>query len=78
MATNVTSKGQVTIPKRVRDLLGLVPGSAVDFEVSSQGQVTLRRAGRQSKRRQSRFEKLRGIATIRMTTEEILALTRGG
>jgi antitoxin PrlF len=78
MSTTVTSKGQVTIPKRVRDLLGLVPGSSVDFEVSGEGQVTLRRAGRQSKRRQSRFEKLRGIATVRMTTEEILALTRGG
>ena len=78
MSTTVTSKGQVTIPKRVRDLLGLVPGSSVDFEVSSEGQVTLRRVGRQSKRRQSRFEKLRGIATVRMTTEEILALTRGG
>ena len=78
MSTTVTSKGQVTIPKRVRDLLGLVPGSSVDFEVSGEGKVTLLRTGRQSKRRQSRFEKLRGIATVRMTTEEILALTRGG
>ena len=77
MSTTVTSKGQVTIPKRVRDLLGLSPGSSVDFEVSGQGQVTLRRAGRQPKRRRSRFEKLRGLATARMTTEEILALTRG-
>jgi hypothetical protein len=39
---------------------GLVPGSAVDFDVSGDGQVTLRRAGRQSRRRQSRFAKLRG------------------
>jgi antitoxin PrlF len=77
MATTITSKGQVTIPKRVRDLLGLVPGSAVDFEVSADGQVKLRRGGRQSKRRQSRFEKLRGRATVSMRTEEILALTRG-
>jgi AbrB family looped-hinge helix DNA binding protein len=77
MATTVTSKGQVTIPKKVRDLLGLVPGSAVDFEVSGDGQVTLRPTGRPSKRRQSRFEKLRGRATVTMRTEEILALTRG-
>jgi len=77
MSTTVTSKGQVTIPKRVRDLLGLVPGSSVDFEVSGEGQVTVRRAGRRSKRRESRFAKLRGRATVRMRTEEILALTRG-
>jgi antitoxin PrlF len=77
MSTTVTSKGQVTIPKRVRDLLGLTPGSSVDFDVSREGQVTLRRTGRQSKRRESRFAKLRGRATVRMRTEEILALTRG-
>lgn len=33
MANNVTSKGQVTIPKKVRERLGIVPGSAVDFEL---------------------------------------------
>ena len=31
MATTVTSKGQVTIPKSVRDHLGIRPGSRVDF-----------------------------------------------
>ena len=77
MSTTVTSKGQVTIPKRVRDFLGLVPGSAVDFEVSAEGEVTLRAAGRISKRPKNRFGRLRGRATVRMRTEEILALTRG-
>lgn len=78
MTTTVTSKGQVTIPKKVRDLLGLVPGSAVDFEVSGECQATLRPAGRRSRPRKSRFAKLRGRATVTMRTEEILALTRGG
>jgi len=78
MSTTVTSKGQVTIPKRVRDFLGLVPGSAVDFEVSGERQVTLRPAGRTSRRPKNRFARLRGRATLRMRTEEILALTRGG
>lgn len=36
-ATSVTSKGQVTIPKRVRDALGITPGSKVDFEVAGAG-----------------------------------------
>ena len=75
MSTTVTSKGQVTIPKKVRDLLGLVAGSAVDFEVSGEREVTLRPAGRRNKRRKSRFEKLRGRATVTMRTEDILALT---
>ena len=76
MSRTVTSKGQVTIPKKVRDLLGLVAGSAVDFEVSGEREVTLRPAGRRSRRRKSQFGKLRGRATVTMRTEDILALTR--
>ena len=37
MAVSVTSKGQVTIPKRVRDALGITPGSKVEFDVSGGG-----------------------------------------
>jgi antitoxin PrlF len=76
MAVHVTSKGQVTIPKRVRELLNIQPGSAVEFEVDPDGRVTLRRVGRPGKVK-SRFAKLRGKATVRMRTEEIMALTRG-
>ena len=36
-AVSVTSKGQVTIPKRVREALGIRPGSKVDFEVAGAG-----------------------------------------
>ena len=78
MSTTVTSKGQVTIPKKVRDFLGLTPGSTVDFEVSGSGEVTLRPVQHTAKRRRSRFAKLRGRATVTMRTEDILALTRGG
>lgn len=78
MATNVTSKGQVTVPKSVRDYLGLRPGTAVIFERLSSGEVVLRPARRAAKTRLSPFAKLRGRATVRMNTEEIMALTRGG
>ena len=37
MTTTVTARGQVTIPKSVRDLLGIVPGSQVDFVRASHG-----------------------------------------
>ena len=81
MSTNVTSKGQVTIPKRVREHLGIRPGSAVDFEAGPDGRVVLvRKTERASgaKRRPSRFAALRGTATVRMSTRQIMALTRGG
>ena len=77
MATNVTSKGQVTVPKRVREYLGLKPGVAVTFERLPGGEVVLRAVKRGTKTRHSAFARLRGRATVKMKTEEILALTRG-
>ncbi|HLO34446.1 MAG TPA: AbrB/MazE/SpoVT family DNA-binding domain-containing protein [Candidatus Deferrimicrobium sp.] len=32
MKTTVSEKGQITIPKRLRDRLGLDPGTVLDFE----------------------------------------------
>jgi antitoxin PrlF len=77
MATNLTSKGQVTVPKKIRDYLGLKPGAAVTFERLDSGEIALRAARPCAKPRASKFAKLRGRATVRMKTEEILALTRG-
>jgi antitoxin PrlF len=81
MSTTVTSKGQVTIPKKVREHLGIVPGTAVDFLPEPDGRVMLvKKAGgaRSARSRRSRFAALRGSATVRMTTRQIMALTRGG
>lgn len=77
MATKVTSKGQVTVPKAVRDYLGIKAGSAVTFERLVTGEVVLRAAKASKKRHGSVFARLRGRATVRMKTEEIMALTRG-
>jgi AbrB family looped-hinge helix DNA binding protein len=76
MATTVTSKGQVTIPKKVRDLLGIEAGSAVDFELTPNGDVVLRHRKGKPKRPLRRFARLRGVATVKMSTDQILALTR--
>ena len=76
MSTLLTSKGQVTIPKNVRSFLGLEPGSAVDFHITEAGQVML--APAEAKQAPSRFASLRGTATVKMSTDEIMALTRGG
>ena len=48
MAYTVTVKGQVTIPKKVRDALGLKPGDGVAFEVDERGQVVVKRAGEET------------------------------
>ena len=74
MSSTVTSKGQVTIPKRVRDLLGIGPGSAVDFQRSDDGRIVLVKAGK--KFRPSRFARLRGHAGTGLSTDEIMAMTR--
>lgn len=75
-ATTVTTKGQVTVPKKVRDYLGLKPGSAVVFARQANGEVVLRPAGKAGRPKRSAFATLRGSATVRMSTDEILALTR--
>ena len=75
MGSRVTSKGQVTIPKRVRDYLGLAPGSMVEFDVTPDGRIVL--INQDATPKPSRFEKVRGTATVKMTTDEIMALTRG-
>jgi antitoxin PrlF len=77
MATRLTSKGQVTVPKKIRDYLGLKPGAAVTFERLASGEIALRAARLSARPRPSKFAKLRGRATVRMKTEDILALTRG-
>ena len=78
MSTNLTSKGQVTVPKPVRDYLGLKAGSAVTFQRLPSGEIVLRPAGRAVGHKAGTFARLRGRATVRMSTAEIMALTRGG
>jgi AbrB family looped-hinge helix DNA binding protein len=72
--TKITTKGQVTIPKRLRDHLGLKPASSVEFELTADGRVFLQTRQRAP---QSKFARLRGSARSRMTTDQIMALTRG-
>lgn len=72
----VTSKGQVTIPRNVRQHLGIFPQSEVEFVVEG-NTVVLRMVTGETSRGKKLIETLRGRATVRMTTDEIMALTRG-
>ena len=71
--TTMTSKGQVTVPKRLRDAAGLKPGSRVTFEFEN-GHIVLKR---ESKPAKSRFAKARGTLKSQLTTDQIMALLRG-
>jgi antitoxin PrlF len=76
MATTVTSKGQVTIPKPVRDHLGIGPGSQIAFRRAADGSIVIEKADA-TPPQPSRFAKVRGSAGPGMTTDELMALLRG-
>jgi AbrB family looped-hinge helix DNA binding protein len=71
----VTTKGQVTIPLRLREKTGIVPGCEVEF-AEERGRLYLRKS-KSSERGAEIVRRMTGKATVRMTTDEILALTRG-
>jgi antitoxin PrlF len=74
----ITSKGQVTIPLPIRERLGLLPATEVDFVIDGQTVRLVRaEAGARPTRGHAAVRGLRGRADIRMTTHQILALTRG-
>ena len=70
----VTTKGQVTIPQHIREKLGINPATEVDF-IEEKGRIILVRRKRE-KADLRRIAKLRGVASVKMTTDEIMALTR--
>jgi len=72
----VTSKGQVTIPQEIRLRLGLQPETEVEFDVVG-NTVRIRKVLGRSGRGRGLVERMRGRATTRLTTDQILALTRG-
>ena len=72
----VTTKGQVTIPQEIREQLDLQPGAEVEFRLEGKELklILVRKAHERGRRI---VAQLRGTATVRMTTDEIMALTRG-
>lgn len=72
--STMTSKGQVTIPKTVREALGLRPGSEVSFDLSPDGAVLLRG---NTPSAADRFEAVRGKADIAWRTDDLMRLLRG-
>ena len=77
MPTTLTSKGQVTIPKRIRDALSMTPGCSVDFAVNAEGDVVIHKVGARPGRKPDRFEATRGKADVKWRTDDLMALLRG-
>ena len=81
----VTSKGQVTIPIEIRERFGIMPNTEVRFIVRDGVVVLEKAAGRGSLKRPGRAEMIvkrlrqraRRVAGLSMTTDELMALTRG-
>lgn len=71
----ITAKGQVTIPKKLREKFGLWPGTEVEF-VREEGGLKLVKKSHPGKG-ELLIKHMRGRGTVRLTTDEIMALTRG-
>jgi AbrB family looped-hinge helix DNA binding protein len=72
----ITSKGQVTIPQEIREKLGLLPHSEVEFSIVG-ASVRIRKKGKPTTRGATIVEHLRGTGNKRYTTDEIMAMMRG-
>jgi len=72
----ITSKGQVTIPAEIRERLGLVPNTEVRFEVEGNA-VRIVREETPGSAGEKLLARMRGRATSGLSTDEIMALTRG-
>lgn len=77
MSTTLTVNGQVTIPKQIRDALGLKPGMPVDFAVNQDGEVVIHKAKNLADCTPDRFEVFRGKADVKWCTQDLMALLRG-
>jgi len=75
METTLTSKGQATIPKHIREALGLKPGDKLTFDVNDAGELVLRPEVEPP----NPFEAALGAAQIKWegTTDEYMAFIRG-
>ena len=74
----ITSKGQFTIPVAIREKAGLLPHTEVDFELEGDAvRIVRAKAPRTETRGERAVRLLRGSATVKMSTDELMALTRG-
>ena len=72
----ITTKGQVTIPQRLRAKFGLLPHTDVTFE-EADGCVVIRPVVSKRTLVETRLRETRGVAAAGATTDAVMRLTRG-
>lgn len=73
----ITSKGQVTIPQHIREAAGFLPHTEVEFVLEGKAvRIVKAKGGKRPSRGEQIVRHLRGRGTVRMSTDELLALTR--
>jgi AbrB family looped-hinge helix DNA binding protein len=76
MVMRITTKGQVTIPQPIREKMGLWPHTEVEFSIEG-NTVRLQKVKKVPGRGEELVRRMQGKANVKMTTDEIMALTRG-
>lgn len=72
----ITQKGQVTIPQNLREKYGFLPDTEIEF-FDENGVIYLKKSKKQQSRALKLIAHMSGKATVKLTTDQILALTRG-
>jgi AbrB family looped-hinge helix DNA binding protein len=75
MGYAITQKGQVTVPKAVRERLGVQPGEEVAFRLNAGGEVVIEKASTDVPA--APCARWRGFFGPGLSTDEVMALTRG-
>lgn len=70
----VTTKGQVTIPRNIREILGITPETEIAFREEN-GKFYIVKVDEPTATT-GKFHRFRGIATAKMSTDQIMSLTR--
>jgi AbrB family looped-hinge helix DNA binding protein len=77
ITVKLTKKGQVTIPLTLRKKFGLLPATEVAFEEADEGVLIKPAAASRRRQAESWLKRARGSATVKLTTDQIMSLTRG-
>ena len=77
MPSKLNCKGQVAIPKQIRDALRMTSECLVDFAVNAEGDIVIRKVDSEFDRKRDRFDAARGTANVKWRTDDLMALLRG-
>ena len=77
MAMRINAKGQVTIPKAIRERAGLSPGTEVEFYFEGDVVKIVPVTHTPKSRGAMVVEHLRGRGNLKFTTDQIMKMTRG-